>query len=100
MDFDFTNDVEDKYSDQFEKFLNDTINQDEVIYEDDSLTQNRLKAQTGPLRDLIAFWRQYPDIFIDMVKGKDCKFTFLHYQRQFLRAVMRHRYVYATFPRA
>ena len=65
-----------------------------------SLTEQRVKAQMGPLRDLISFYREYPDIFIDQIKGQDCTFTFLHYQRQFLRAVMRHRYVYATYPRA
>lgn len=65
-----------------------------------SLTEQRVKAQIGPLRDLISFYREYPDIFIDKIKGEDCTFTFLHYQRQFLRAVMRHRYVYATYPRA
>jgi len=52
------------------------------------------------LRDLIAYFREYPDIFVDFIKGKDSTFNFLFYQRIFLRIVMRHRYVYATFPRA
>jgi len=34
------------------------------------------------------------------MKGPDCTFHFYYYQRIFLRIVMRHRYVYATFPRA
>lgn len=65
-----------------------------------TLTEDRIKQQLPNLRHLISFYRQYPDIFIDDIKGPDCTFTFLHYQRQFLRAVMRHRYVYATYPRA
>ena len=51
-------------------------------------------------RKLIAFFRQYPDLFVDFIKGPECPFKFLFYQRIFLRVIMRHRYVYATFPRA
>lgn len=52
------------------------------------------------IRKCIAFYREYPDIFIDDIKGPDCNFRFYFYQRVFLRIVMRHRKVYATFPRA
>ena len=34
------------------------------------------------------------------MKGPDSKFNLFFYQRVFLRAVMRHKYSYATFPRA
>ena len=64
------------------------------------MSQERLDAQLGNLRKKIAFYRQYPDLFIDDIKGPDCTFKFYFYQRVFLRIVMRHRYVYATFPRA
>ena len=57
-------------------------------------------ADIDELRRLIAYFREYPDIFVDFIKGKDSTFNFLFYQRIFLRIVMRHRYVYATFPRA
>lgn len=73
---------------------------EESSFQDKSLTQARVKGQMENLRQLIAFYREYPDIFVDQIKGKDCTFNFLHYQRQFLRAVMRHREVYATYPRA
>lgn len=56
-------------------------------------------ADIDGLRKLIAYFREYPDIFVDFIKGKDSTFNFLFYQRIFLRIVMRHRYVYATFPR-
>lgn len=69
-------------------------------YKKQGLSEQRLLADIDKLRDLIAYFRQYPDIFVDFIKGKDSTFNFLFYQRIFLRIVMRHRYVYATFPRA
>lgn len=64
------------------------------------ISQERLSQNLDKIRKLIAFFRWYPDLFIDFIKGPDSKFNFYLYQRVFLRAVMRHRYVYATFPRA
>ena len=69
-------------------------------YKKQGLSEERLTADIDKLRDLIAYFREYPDIFVDFIKGKDSTFNFLFYQRVFLRIVMRHRYVYATFPRA
>lgn len=64
------------------------------------LSEERLNAQLDNLRSLIAFYREYPDLLIDFMKGPESTFNFYFYQRIFLRIVMRHRYVYATFPRA
>ena len=64
------------------------------------LSEERLNEQMENLRILIAFYRQYPDLLVDFMKGPDSTFEFYFYQRVFLRNVMRHRYVYATFPRA
>jgi hypothetical protein len=64
------------------------------------LSEERLKAQLPHLRNLVSFYREYPDYLIDFMKGPDSTFNFYFYQRVFLRIVMRHRYVYATFPRA
>ena len=69
-------------------------------YKKQGLSEQRLLKDIDGLRNLIAYFRQYPDIFVDFIKGKDSTFNFLFYQRIFLRIVMRHRYVYATFPRA
>lgn len=69
-------------------------------YKKQGISEQRLMADIGELRRLIAYFREYPDIFVDFIKGKDSTFNFLFYQRIFLRIVMRHRYVYATFPRA
>ena len=70
------------------------------------ISQERVEAVLPIVRQYVAFWREYPDIFIDfMVRGnrqepKDGEFQFYFYQRVFLRSVMRYQYVYAVFPRA
>ena len=64
------------------------------------LSEERLHAQLNNLRTMISFYREYPDLFIDTIKGSNSTFKFYFYQRIFIRVVMRHRYVYATFPRA
>lgn len=69
-------------------------------YKKQGLSEERLLQDIEELRKIIAFFRQYPDIFVDFIKGKNSTFEFLFYQRIFLRILMRHRYVFATFPRA
>lgn len=64
------------------------------------LTEERVRKNIPVFRQYISFWREYPDMFIDMIKGKDSKFEFFFYQRLFLRAAMRHRYFFGTFTRA
>ena len=64
------------------------------------LSEERVRAQMKHLRHAISFYREYPDLFIDFVKGPDSTFKLYFYQRVFLRAVMRHKFAYATFPRA
>ena len=65
------------------------------------LSEERIKAQKGLLRKYIAYWREYPDMFVEFLCGSNPEnFHLFFYQRMFLRAVMRHRYAYATFPRA
>ena len=64
------------------------------------VTEERLRLCMPALRHSIAFYRGYPDIFVDDIKGPDCTFKFYFYQRIFLRIAMRHRKVYAVFPRA
>jgi hypothetical protein len=61
--------------------------------------QDRIEENLEDCINLVSFFRQYPDIFVDFIKGPDSTFKFMFYQRIFLRIVMRHRYVYATFPR-
>ena len=69
------------------------------------ISPERVEAVKPEIRKYIAFWREYPDLFVDfMVHGtnepKEGDFKFYFYQRVFLRAIMRYQYVYAVFPRA
>lgn len=65
------------------------------------LSEERIRAQIPILKQYISFWREYPDIFVDFLCGSNPEnFHLYFYQRLFLRAVMRHRFAYATFPRA
>ena len=65
------------------------------------LSEERVNAIVPVAREYISFWREYPDIFVEFLCGNNPNnFKLYFYQRVFLRAVMRHRYAYATFPRA
>ena len=66
------------------------------------LSEERINAIVPVARQYIAFWREYPDMFIDFLleMGNPQDFHFFFYQRVFLRIAMRHQYVYAVFPRA
>ena len=66
------------------------------------LSEERIREQLPIIRDYIAYWREYPDMFVEFLCGENNpeNFHLFFYQRLFLRAVMRHRYAYATFPRA
>lgn len=64
------------------------------------VSEARLRENMESIRNLIAFYREYPDIFLDDIKGPDSTFELYYYQRIFLRIAMRHKFVYATFPRA
>ena len=65
----------------------------------EEVSEERLLKILPELREKIAFYREYPDLFVDDIKGPDCSFKFRYTQRIFLRAIMRHRYVYCTFTR-
>ena len=64
------------------------------------VSEERLQACLPELRNLISFYRKYPDIFIDQIKGPKSKFKFYIFQRVFLRVVMRYKWTYAVYPRA
>ena len=66
------------------------------------LSEERIRGSLPVIRQYVAFWREYPDMFVEFLCGESNpeNFHLFFYQRLFLRAVMRHRYAYATFPRA
>ena len=72
------------------------------------ISVERIRACLPELRKAIAFFREYPDIYIDFCNScsegrKDNEKKVLNlmtYQRVFLRQAMRYKHVYAVFPRA
>jgi hypothetical protein len=64
------------------------------------VSEERIRAVLPQIRQYIAFWREYPDLFVDFMAGPDSTFHLFFYQRVFLRAAVRHKYMYATYPRA
>ena len=64
------------------------------------LSEERIRAQLPIARQYIAYWREYPDMFVEFLCGNNPEnFQLYFYQRCFLRAAMRYRKIYATFPR-
>ena len=69
------------------------------------ISPERVEAIKPVLRNYIAYWREYPDMFIDFLQtGVDGEIPkeglrFYFYQRVFLRIALRYRQVYAVFPR-
>lgn len=70
------------------------------------VSEERLEAIKPYIRQYISYWREYPDMFIDFLQtGAEGEIPenglhFYFYQRVFMRAAMRYKYVYAVFPRA
>lgn len=70
------------------------------------ISEERIAAIKPVARQYLAYWREYPDMFVDFLQtGRDGQIPenglrFYFYQRVFLRAAMRYKYVYMTFPRA
>lgn len=69
------------------------------------ISPERIEEIKHALREYISFWREYPDLFVDFMQtggdpDKKLTFNLFFYQRVFLRAAMRNKYVYAVFPRA
>ena len=63
------------------------------------LTEQKVMEAVPTFRKYISYWREYPDMFIEMLRGPEepgC-FKFFFYQRVFLRAAMRHKYFLGTF---
>ena len=69
---------------------------------DAEATEEYIKAHIKDYRDLIAYWRVYPDRLVDyyLSLGNPYNFRFYFYQRLFLRALFRYKITYATFVRA
>ena len=77
------------------------LNKNKSLVKKVGISEERIQAVLPIIRQYVSFWREYPDMFVDFLCGNNPEnFNLYFYQRVFLRAVMRHRYAYATFPRA
>ena len=68
------------------------------------LSEERVRAIIPAARQYIAFWREYPDMFVDFIQtggNPEAKkmLELRFYQRVFMRVAMRYRYVYCVYPR-
>ena len=85
--------------------LQDLLNLDKKNSKKIGVSEERIEAIKPPIRQYIAFWRAYPDCFVDFMQTgykPNVKLTFklYFYQRVFLRIAIRYKYVYAVYPRA
>ena len=82
--------------------LKDLLEYNESKQVREAVDRERIRQDKKQLEELISFWRCYPDIFVDYLcsLNPDNTFHFFYYQRVYLRAVMRYKYTFCTFPRA
>lgn len=64
------------------------------------VTEEFLERNEELFQKYSAYFMLYPDLFLDIVKTKECPINFYYYQRIMLRAMMRYRFFYGTFTRA
>ena len=69
------------------------------------ISEERIRKVMPALRQYFAYWREYPDMFIDFLQtgnepDRKKQIEFYFYQRVFVRATMRYKYAYFVFPRA
>ena len=62
----------------------------------EEITPERIADDVPKLKKLIAYWRVYPDKFVDYLcsLNPNNRFKFYFYQRMYLRAAMRYKHVY------
>ena len=71
-----------------------------VVHKGATLSRNRINKHLALYQIYATFFSAYPDLYLDLIKPVNSGFHFFFYQRIFLRACVRYRYVYTTAPRA
>lgn len=64
------------------------------------MSEERIEGVLDIIAQYGGYWREYPDMLVDLLIGENSTFQLYFYQRVFLRSVMRHKYSYGVFPRA
>lgn len=85
--------------------LQEVLSVSQINHNKIGLSEERVRKVLPLIRDYVAYWREYPDMFVDFMQTgwkEDVKVAFklYSYQRVFLRIGMRYKYTYAVFPRA
>ena len=71
-----------------------------VVHKGSVLIKRRINKNL-PLYEIYGtYFSAYPDLFLDLIKPESSHFELFFYQRLFLRACLRYKYVYTTAPRA
>ena len=107
------NDIIERYNDTIlNEKINDSLSEilskhgDSHSIKKIGISKERIAACLPELRKAIAFYREYPDLYIDFCVNclpedkREKSFKLYTYQRIFLRQAMRNRHVYAVYPRA
>lgn len=63
-------------------------------------TEDFLRKNFDNIGEMLSIFTAYPDVFLDFITPEDSNFQLFFYQRITLRAIMRHKDVYVTAPRA
>ena len=71
-----------------------------VVHKGSTLSRERIKKNLALYQIYCTYFSAYPDMYLDLIKPEKSGFYFFFYQRIFLRACLRYRYVYTTAPRA
>lgn len=82
--------------------LKDMLEMRGVEYNDKKIgvSEERIEKILPILRLYIAYWREYPDMFVEyMAELSGVEFHFHYYQRIILRTQSRYKYTYYVFPR-
>ena len=71
-----------------------------VVHKGATLSKNRINNKLALYQIYCTYFSVYPDLYLDLIKPTNSGFHFYFYQRIFLRACLRYKYVYTTAPRA
>lgn len=87
--------------------LDEFINQNTGKKKKIGISEERFLRIKEDVKQYIAYWREYPDMFVDFLQEgaegpwglHQKKLKFFFYQRVMLRAALRYRYTYVVEPR-
>ena len=88
-----------KYTKNRNDIFDPTFNNFANKKEHETKLKHKFEEKLDIYRKWIAFFRAYPDVFIDMITPQDSNFKLFPYQRFMLRVFFRYQYVFCTMSR-